>query len=107
MWHLLYDWIIYGYVCSIYFMEMVQVMKRFENREYICDTLTGVQYSEYDIRNGELVKLLNDMDDRANRNIEVCDKDRMFNEKVMSIMRKYGIDDLDKLDQVLFEQKVW
>ena len=90
-------------------------MCRFKYRNnQIHDELNDIRYDVYDFHNGELVKLLNDINRRADMNIEACDKIRMdkevyreFDLRVLSIMKKYEIDSLDKLDQVLFEQKVW
>ena len=86
---------------------------KYKNNQ-IHDELNGINYDDYDFHNGELVKLLNDINRRADMNIEACDKIRMgkevyreFDFRVLSIMKKYEIDSLEKLDQVLFEQKVW
>ena len=80
----------------------------------IHDELTGIRYDVYDFHNGELVRLLNNVNRRANKNIEECDKIRMdkevyreFDFRVLSIMKKYEIDSLEKLDQILFQQKKW
>ena len=86
---------------------------KYKNNQ-IHDELNGIRYDDYDFHNGELVKLLNNINRRADMNIEACDKIRMdkevyreFDFRVLSIMKKYEIDSLDKLDQILFEQKVW
>ncbi len=83
--------------------------KRFE-LDYgfgIKDNLTGRRYSE----RSDLVELLNDVNDKADRNAELLDIDcvaqKEFVEKVLKIMRKYEIDSLEKLDLVLFHQRVW
>ena len=76
----------------------------------IIDNLTGFHYQG----NKEICDLLNDESDRADRNIEICDKIIMekkileqFNFDVLKIMKKYEIENLEKLDQILFYPKKW
>ena len=76
----------------------------------IIDNLTGFHYQG----NKEICDLLNDLSDKADRNLEICDKVIMekkileqYNFDVLKIMKKYEIENLEKLDQILFEQKVW
>ena len=47
-------------------------------------------------------------------NLEICDKVIMekkileqYNFDVLKIMKKYEIENLEKLDQILFQQKKW
>lgn len=62
--------------------------KRFEHRPFsqcIKDNQTGYLHSDLE----EIATLLNEM----------C--------KCETVMRKYGIDNVEKLDQVLLNQRVW
>lgn len=72
--------------------------KRFRviNGVGVYDELTDRTYSTH----RKLCELLNKENDRANRNVEQYDD-------VARILTKYGIRDLEKLDQILFQQKVW
>ena len=76
----------------------------------IIDNLTGFHYQG----NKEICDLLNDLSDKADRNLEICDKVIMekkileqYNFDVLKIMKKYEIENLAKLDQILFHQKKW
>ena len=76
----------------------------------IIDNLTGFHYQG----NKEICDLLNDLSDKADRNLEICDKVIMekkileqYNFDVLKIMQKYEIENLEKLDQILFHQKKW
>lgn len=76
----------------------------------IIDNLTGFHYQG----NKEICDLLNDLSDKADRNLEICDKVIMekkileqYNFDVLKIMKKYEIENLEKLDQILFHQKKW
>ena len=76
----------------------------------IVDNLTGFHYHG----NKEICDLLNDESDRADRNLEICDKVIMekkileqYNFDVLKIMQKYEIENLEKLDQIWFHQKKW
>ena len=66
----------------------------------------------------ELCGLLNDINERADRNAELVDmskinllfqvdKYRTIVEELDKILRKYEIDSLEKLDLMLMEQRVW
>ena len=73
--------------------------KRFEYRrtsQSIIDNLTGYIYQG----DKKTCDLLNQVNDRADRNAELLDP-------FMSLMRKYEIDSIEKLDRVLMEQRVW
>ena len=76
----------------------------------IVDNLTGFHYQG----NKEICELLNQLNDKADMNLEICDKVIMekkileqYNFDVIKILKKYEIENLEKLDQILFEQKVW
>ena len=74
-------------------------MNRFElftNSQYIKDNVTGFQYSSLQ----EICKLLNNVNKRADRNA-----DELW--KFKELMMKYEIDTIEKLDQVLLNQRVW
>lgn len=78
-------------------------MGRFKDLDWgyaVEDTVTGKRYTEYDFHNGEVTKLLNDVNDRADRNAE---KYLAF----LKVLDKYDIGTVEKLDQVLFNQRVW
>ena len=110
------------------------MVKRFQYRresQSIVDELTGFIYSDL----GEITDLLNQENDARNRNAEkywslVCKLGnkavedisyrQKYNEVKMiaienlgenleyrKIMKKYGIDSVEKLDQVLLNQRVW
>lgn len=64
--------------------------------------------------NKEICELLNQLNDKADMNLEICDKVIMekkileqYNFDVIKILKKYEIENLEKLDQILFEQKLW
>lgn len=85
-------------------------VKRFEyrrNSQGIYDSLTGDIYSG----NMATCQLLNDVNDRADRNAELLDVDctaqKIYVDKVQMILDKYEIDSLEKLDLVLMQQRVW
>ena len=74
------------------------------------DNLTGFHYHG----NKEICELLNQLNDKADMNLEICDKVIMekkileqYNFDVLKIMKKYEIENLEKLDQILFQQKKW
>ena len=74
------------------------------------DNLTGFHYHG----NKEICELLNQLNDKADMNLEICDKVIMekkileqYNFDVLKIMKKYEIENLEKLDQILFHQKKW
>ena len=89
---------------------MSKRFKYYRQSQMIIDNLTGFHYQG----NKEICDLLNDESDRADRNIEICDKVIMekkileqYNFDVLKIMKKYEIENLEKLDQILFQQKKW
>ena len=89
---------------------MSKQFKYYRQSQMIIDNLTGFHYQG----NKEICDLLNDLSDKADRNLEICDKVIMekkileqYNFDVLKIMKKYEIENLEKLDQILFEQKVW
>ena len=89
---------------------MSKRFKYYRQSQMIMDNLTGFHYHG----NKEICDLLNDESDRADRNIEICDRIIMekkileqYNFDVLRILKKYEIENLEKLDQILFEQKVW
>ena len=95
---------------------------RFEVTEVfdIKDNLTGKTYI-LDATNEHpkmLCDLLNEINDRADRNAEFVDMstiellfklDRLqdYCNDVEVILKKYGIKDLEKLDKCLFEGRIW
>ena len=89
---------------------MSKRFKYYRQSQMIVDNLTGFHYQG----NKEICDLLNDISDKADRNIEICDKVIMekkileqYNFDVIKIMQKYEIENLEKLDQILFQQKKW
>ena len=64
--------------------------------QMITDELTGYRYHG----NKEVCKLLNQESERADRNAE---KYLAF----LTVLDKYGIGSVEKLDQVLLNQRVW
>lgn len=94
--------------------------KRFSIHEptgLIFDSATLKYYSFNDV--DEIIDLLNTESERADRNAELCTDDGLiklewqrsiyknFADKVIRIMDKHEIDNLDKLDKILVEQRVW
>lgn len=76
----------------------------------IIDNMTGFHYQG----NKEICELLNQLNDKADMNLEICDKVIMekkileqYNFDVIKILKKYEIENLEKLDQILFHQKKW
>lgn len=76
----------------------------------IIDNLSGFHYHG----NKEICELLNQLNDKADMNLEICDKViiekkilEQYNFDVLKIMKKYEIENLEKLDQILFHQKKW
>ena len=89
---------------------MSKRFKYYRQSQMIIDNLTGFHYQG----NKEICDLLNDESDRADMNLEICDKIIMekkileqYNFDVLKIMKKYEIENLEKLDQILFHQKKW
>ena len=90
--------------------KMSKRFKYYRQSQMIIDNLTGFHYQG----NKEICDLLNDESDRADMNLEICDKVIMekkileqYNFDVLKIMKKYEIENLEKLDQILFHQKKW
>ena len=84
--------------------------------QIIIDNVTGEQYNA--LVDDDFLKLINDINRRADRNAELSDMDKMelkqLNEiylhtvkRVNKLLKKYEIDDLEKLDRILFERGVW
>lgn len=84
--------------------------------QIIIDNVTGEQYQA--VVDDEFLKLINDINRRADRNAELLDMDKMelkqLNEiylhtvkRVNKLLKKYEIDSLEKLDRILFERGVW
>jgi hypothetical protein len=63
-----------------------------QNRNQICDLLNTLDNSDVDIQKVLLYELSVYKD---------------FSERVLQVLNKYHIKDLDKLDRVLFEQRLW
>lgn len=89
---------------------MSKRFKYYRQSQMIIDNLTGFHYQG----NKEVCDLLNDESDRADMNLEICDKVIMekkileqYNFDVLRILKKYEIENLEKLDQILFHQKKW
>ena len=89
---------------------MSKRFKYYSQSQMIIDNLTGFHYQG----NKEICELLNQLNDKADMNLEICDKVIMekkileqYNFDVIKILKKYEIENLEKLDQILFEQKVW
>ena len=66
----------------------------------ITDELTGYTY----YGNKKVCDLLNSLNDDADEKIAKLYDENM---EVKKILQKYGIKNLEKLDKMLFEQKVW
>ena len=78
-------------------------MKRFEQimwNSKIVDRVTGKEYTEEEFYNGEVLDLMNDMNDRADRNAEEYSD-------LKKVMNKFGIQSAEKLEKILFEKGVW
>ena len=90
--------------------KMSKRFKYYRQSQMIVDNMTGFHYQG----NKEICDLLNDESDRADMNLEICDRIVMekkileqYNFDVLKIMKKYEIENLEKLDQILFQQKKW
>ena len=80
--------------------------ERFEYRatsQSIIDHLTGFVYGG----NKKVCDLLNEQNERADRNAEKCWDAISELEKFNKVMLKYEISDVEKLDRILFERTVW
>lgn len=81
--------------------------------QIIIDNVTGEHYTG--VVDDEFLELVNDINKRADRNAELvtemkdidCIAQYTFVKKILKIMRKYEIDNLEKLDRILFERGVW
>ena len=90
--------------------KMSKRFKYYRQSQMIIDNLTGCHYQG----NKKICDLLNKESDRADMNLEICDRIVMekkileqYNFDVLKIMKKYEIENLEKLDQILFHQKKW
>ena len=96
--------------------------KRFVDLDYcseIVDRVTDKRYSEYEFYTGEITDLLNELSDRGDKIHELYttrellslrwQKDiyERFSREVLKILMKYNIDSLEKLDQVLLNERTW
>ena len=89
---------------------MSKRFKYYRQSQMIIDNITGFHYHG----NKEICALSNQLNDKADMILEICDKVIMekkileqYNFDVLKIMKKYEIENLEKLDQILFQQKVW
>ena len=89
---------------------MSKRFKYYRQSQMIIDNITGFHYGG----NKEICELLNQLNDKADMNLEICDKVIMekkileqYNFDVLRILKKYEIENLEKLDQILFHQKKW
>ena len=89
---------------------MSKRFKYYRQSQMIIDNMSGFHY----YGNDEICELLNQLNDKADMNLEICDKVIMekkileqYNFDVLKIMKKYEIENLEKLDQILFHQKKW
>lgn len=67
-----------------------------ENSQGIYDSLTGFIYSDGE----DICEVLNQLNNKKDELAE-------DNYKFMMILRKYEINNLEKLDRILLEQRVW
>lgn len=96
--------------------------KRFEDLYYcnsIKDNVTGEEYNEYDFISGKVTDLLNQLSDRGDKILEAYTTEELlklriekniyekFTNETIKILNKYDIESLAKLDQMLFNQRVW
>lgn len=77
--------------------------KYYANSQMIVDTLTDERISG----NQKTCDLLNKLDKRANENAEKYFDALKKNLEVEQVLEKYNIMSIRKLDQVLFNEKVW
>ena len=89
---------------------MSKRFKYYRQSQMIIDNMSGFHYQG----NKEICELLNQLNDKADMNLEICDKVIMekkileqYNFDVIKILKKYEIENLEKLDQILFHQKKW
>ena len=88
-------------------------MNRFSINE-VLDIVDNVTNEEYEVslqNRNQICDLLNTLDnfdsDMQEMLLYELNVYKNFSEKVLRILNKYHIKDLDKLDQVLFEQRLW
>jgi len=77
--------------------------KYYPSSQMIVDTLTDERIQG----NQKTCDLLNRIDKRANENAEKYFDALKKNLEVEQVLEKYGITSIRKLDQVLFNEKVW
>lgn len=77
--------------------------KYYPSSQMIVDTLTDERIQG----NQKTCDLLNRIDKRANENAEKYFDALKKNLEVEQVLEKYGITSVKKLDQVLFNEKVW
>ena len=77
--------------------------KYYPSSQMIVDSLTDERITG----NQKTCNLLNKLDKRANENAEKYFDALKKNLEVEQVLEKYGIISIKKLDQVLFNQKVW
>ena len=77
--------------------------KYYPSSQMIVDSLTGERISG----NQKTCDLLNKLDKRANENAEKYFDALKKNLEVEQVLEKYGIISIKKLDQVLFNEKLW
>lgn len=75
---------------------MSKRFRYYQNSQMIVDGLTGERYQG----NKKTCDLLNILNDRADHRQELLDS-------FSSVMRKYEINSIAKLDRILFERGVW
>ena len=74
--------------------------KQFKCHLAVVGVHIGVGTDEHDLTGDECRDLLNELS-TENRQL------KKENKKYQNIMKKYGITTIEKLDRILFEQKVW
>ena len=77
--------------------------KYYPSSQMIVDSLTDERITG----NQKTCDLLNKIDKRANENAEKYFDALKKNLEVEQVLEKYGIISIKKLDQVLFNEKVW
>ena len=77
--------------------------KYYPSSQMIVDSLTDERISG----NQKTCDLLNKLDKRANENAEKYFNALKKNLEVEQVLEKYGIISIKKLDQVLFNEKLW
>ena len=66
----------------------------------IVDQVTGEEYTETEFYGGELLELMNSINDEANKNAKEYSDLR-------KVLNKFGIQSAEKLEKILFEKGVW